>query len=337
MNVAIVGCGLIGDKRATTLAKVAASGAGKDKLVAVCDIDMGRASKLAEKHKCDAVESWQDIIARKDVDIVVIAVIHGELAKIADAALAAGKHVLVEKPAARWASELETLVGRYPDYRKKGLVAKVGFNHRFHPALTKAREIFDSGKIGELMFIRGRYGHGGRVGYEKEWRADPELSGGGELLDQGMHLIDLSRWFLGDFPAENVWGRAKTYFWDMKVDDNAFLTLETKKGQIAQLQVTWTEWKNLFSFEIYGQHGKLHIEGLGGSYGLEKLSYYQMLPAMGPPETIIYEYPGADLSWDEEWKEFRSAIDQNRAPLGDLMDAYAAHLIIAKIYKGNEK
>lgn len=131
MNVAIVGCGLIGDKRATTLAKVAASGAGKDKLVAVCDIDMGRASKLAEKHKCDAVESWQDIIARKDVDIVVIAVIHGELAKIADAALAAGKHVLVEKPAARWASELETLVGRYPDYRKKVLWLKLGLTTGF--------------------------------------------------------------------------------------------------------------------------------------------------------------------------------------------------------------
>ena len=139
------------------------------------------------------------------------------------------------------------------------------------------------------MFLRGRYGHGGRVGYDREWRADPAHSGGGELIDQGVHLIDLSRWFLG--PFADVDGAAHTYFWDMPVDDNAFLRLTTPGGQVAFLHVSCTEWKNLFSFEIYGRDGKLHIEGLGGSYGVERLAHYQMLPEMGPPDTTIHEYP----------------------------------------------
>src|SRR6185295_2401631 len=160
---------------------------------------------------------------------------------------------------------------------------QVGFNHRFHPALQKAREIVDTGALGPLMFIRGRYGHGGRTGYDREWRADPAISGGGELIDQGVHLIDLARWFLGEFPV--VEGHAGTYFWDMAVDDNAFLSLRTKANQTAWLQASCTEWKNMFSFEIYGRDGKLQVDGLGGSYGVERLSYYKMLPKMGPPET----------------------------------------------------
>ncbi len=104
-----------------------------------------------------------------------------------------------------------------------------------------------------------------------------------ELIDQGIHLIDLAGWFLGDFAK--VEGHAQTYFWKMPVDDNAFLDLRTAKDQTAWLHVSCTEWKNLFSFEIYGRDAKLHIQGLGGSYGVERLYHYQMRPEMGPPDT----------------------------------------------------
>src|SRR5208337_2911945 len=97
-------------------------------------------------------------------------------------------------------------------------------------------------------------------GNDKEWRADPEISGGGELIDQGVHLIDLSRWFLGDF--EIVGGYTDTYFWNMPVDDNGFMALRTKENQMAWLQVSCTEWKNTFCFEIFGKYGKLQIDGL---------------------------------------------------------------------------
>ena len=181
------------------------------------------------------------------------------------------------------------------------------------------------------MFLRARYGHGGRIGYEKEWRAIPRLSGGGELIDQGVHIIDLARWFLGDF-AE-VDGYAHTYFWDMPVDDNAFLLLKTAEKQVAFLHASCTEWKNTFSFELYGRSGKLQIDGLGGSYGVERLAYYKMLPEMGPPDSTIWEYPQADNSWEVEMAEFLEDIRLGREPSAGLKDAIAALDIVNRVYR----
>jgi predicted dehydrogenase len=248
--------------------------------------------------------------------------------KISLFAVQSRKHVLVEKPAARSATELNEV---HETAMKNGLQVRVGFNHRYHPALAKAKTLIAAGELGELMFIRGRYGHGGRIGYDREWRADPALSGGGELLDQGIHLIDLSRWFLGDFSS--IEGFAHTYYWDMPVDDNGFMLLKTPRNQTAFLHVSCTEWKNLFSFEIYGKLAKLHIEGLGGSYGVERLAFYKMLPQMGPPETTIWEYPMGDNSWALEFEEFLEDIRLNRTPSANLVDARAALSIVEQIYK----
>ena len=214
---------------------------------------------------------------------------------------------------------------------RAGVQVHVGFSLRYHRAFREARRIVDSGVLGPLMFLRARYGHGGRIGYNKEWRAKPAISGGGELIDQGIHLIDLARWFLGDFPV--VSGYAHTYYWDMPVDDNGFMILKTPKQQVAFLHVSCTEWKNLFSMEIYGRGGKLDISGLGGSYGLERLTHYKMLPEMGPPETTAWEYPMGDDSWAVEMAEFYEDIQLNRAPAAGLGDAYAALRVIEKIYK----
>ena len=139
--------------------------------------------------------------------------------------------------------------------------------------------------------------------------------------------------FLGNFTK--VEGFAKNYFWNMPVDDNAFLTLTTEKGQTAFLQASCTEWKNLFSFEIYGKYGKLDINGLGGSYGVEKLAYYKMSPEMGPPETTIWEYPMADDSWEFEFSEFLNDIETNNPSRPGLQDAIENLKIINKIYKNS--
>src|SRR5205085_425071 len=220
---------------------------------------------------------------------------------------------------ARTVGELDALIEAAARTRR---LVRVGFNHRFHPALRKARELVESGVAGDLMFVRGRYGHGGRVGYDQEWRANPEVSGGGELIDQGVHLIDLARWFLGEFTT--VSGFAHTYFWQMPVDDNAFMILRTAGERTASLHVSCTEWKNLFSLEIYGRDAKLHVEGLGGSYGVEKLTHYQMRPEMGPPDTTVWEYPNADQSWALEFAEFLEDIRLDRQPAAGLSDARAA-------------
>jgi predicted dehydrogenase len=320
LRTAIIGCGLIGNKRAKAL--------GDSPLVVTADTNLSRAKQLASQFPdCKASDDWRAVVDRPDVDLVVVATTNDMLALATLAAVRAGKHVLVEKPAARNARELEPVV---ETARAASVVVKVGFNHRFHPALLKAREIFDSGVLGPLMFIRARYGHGGRLGMEKEWRGDPQISGGGEMLDQGVHLIDLSRWFLGDF-AE-VAGRVDTFFWKWPVEDNGFAMLRTPAGQVAWLHASCTEWKNLFSFEIYGRDGKLHIEGLGGSYGIERLSFYRMLPQMGPPQTTIWEFPGEDTSWRAEFAHLKECIAKKQRPWGNLEDAMASLRVVEKLY-----
>jgi len=316
LRIGVIGCGLIGRKRAAVL-----SGS---RVVAACDVELVRAQAISE---CVTTE-WQEIVRHPEVDAVIVATTHDLLAPITAEAAARGKHVLVEKPGARCAGELERVIEAA---RQTGALIRVGFNHRYHRAFRKAREIFESGALGEMMFIRGRYGHGGRPGYEREWRAQPERSGGGELIDQGVHLIDLARWFLGDFPC--VHGGAHTYFWDMPVEDNGFLLLETSRGQVAFLHASWTEWKNLFSFEIAGRLGKLEINGLGGSYGVERLTWYKMTPEMGPPETLTWEYPMADDSWQAECAAFVEDIRLGRQPQPGIADAQAALRIVEKIYQ----
>ncbi|QFY45204.1 Gfo/Idh/MocA family oxidoreductase [Candidatus Methylospira mobilis] len=320
-GVGIVGCGLIGQKRAKAL------GNG-GRLVACADIDVKRAENLAKGTEARVFSDWRTLIALPEVDIVMIATLHDSLASITLAAIEAGKHVLVEKPAARSPTELEPVIAAAEEHDIK---VHVGFNHRYHRALRKAKEIVDSGELGDLMFIRARYGHGARIGYDKEWRADPALSGGGELIDQGPHLIDLSRWFLGDF--SEVQGFAHTYYWDMPVDDNGFMILKTPRQQVAFLHASCTEWKNLFSMEIYGRNGKLDLAGLGGSYGVERLTYYKMLPEMGPPETSSWEYPMGDDSWTVEIAEFYQDIRLDRNPAAGLRDAYEALTVVQAVYK----
>ncbi len=321
LGVGIIGCGLIGQKRAKNL--------GTGRLVVCGDVEIERARSLAERYPgAAATDDWKTALTHQGIDVVVVATTHDALAEITLSSIEAGKHVLVEKPAARSVAEIKPVITAA---EKKGVLVRVGFNHRFHPALIKAKEIFDSGQMGRLMFIRGRYGHGGRLGYEKEWRADKKVSGGGELIDQGMHLIDLSRMFLGDFTG--VRGFVHTYFWDMEVEDNGFMILMTEEQQTAFLHVSWTEWKNTFSFEIYGKNAKIEISGLGASYGVEKLTYYKMLPHMGPPETISWEYPFPDVSWKNEFEEFVQDIRLGRKPSAGLDDAKAALEVIEKIYE----
>jgi predicted dehydrogenase len=322
MNYVIVGCGAVGKKRLAGLPP-------GSQLVAACDTDLSRAEEFVKiAGTSRATTDFNQVVNSPQADAVIVATVNSALAEISATAIRAGKHVLVEKPAGISVRQIDELILLT---KKHDVRVRVGFNHRYHPAFIKAREIFASGAMGELMFVRARYGHGGRLGYEQEWRADPKLSGGGELIDQGIHLIDLAGWFLGEF--KSVEGHAATYFWKMPVDDNAFLSLQTAKGQTAWLHVSCTEWKNLFSFEIYGRNAKLHIEGLGGSYGIEKLHHHQMKPAMGIPDTKVYEYPGSDESWRNEMIEFEEDVRAKRSPNAGLNEARAALAVVERIYR----
>ncbi len=320
-NFAIIGCGLIGRKRLGTLPP--------GSLKYACDLDRERAQQLAaETPNCTATTDLEMVLHDSEVEVIIVAAANAALAPVALHAVKFGKHVLLEKPGGISSRELAEIQSAAA---VSGALVRLGYNHRFHPGFRKAYQLVQREDLGKLMFIRGRYGHGGRIGYDREWRMDPAQSGGGELIDQGVHLIDLASSFLGDFL--NVDGHAATYFWDAKVDDNAFLSLRTAAGQTAWLQVSCTEWKNLFSFEIFFQRAKLHIEGLGGSYGPERLYYYKMLPEMGPPETTIFEFPRPDTSWALELDDFLEDIRCSRTPIPGLREGRRVLEIVEQIYE----
>jgi predicted dehydrogenase len=316
LPVAIVGCGLIGAKRAAALGP-------DDELIACHDIDARAAGELAARHGARVCTTLQELLDLRP-EVVIVATVHDRLAALSEAVLRAGAHVLVEKPAGISSAQIERLIELR---RGSGRLVKVGFNHRFHPGIARAAQEVHSGRHGELMHVCARYGHGGRPGYEREWRAQPARSGGGELIDQGMHLLDLTHWLAGALPLHCA--LLRTQFWEISVEDNAALLLGdagARAGPWAMLHVAWTEWKNRFTLEIYCRRAKLQVDGLVRSYGPQRLRIYRMDAALGPPSLEEIAYPEEDLSWRREWEHFTAAVrgGEQRQLLGDLHDAHYA-------------
>jgi predicted dehydrogenase len=334
MKVAIIGCGLIGRRRAMALDE-------EDSLIACCDTSEAAAKKLAEDFSCGCFTDHKSLLSEVDFDIAVVAVVNKYAKQIVVDCLRSRKHVLVEKPLGRDASEAGEIVDTLRRSQSHGQqvptspVLKTGFNHRFHPAVWKAKELADAGEIGRIFNIRATYGHGGRPGMENEWRASKDLCGGGELLDQGVHVIDLIRWFGGEI--KELSGSVETKFWEMEVEDNAYVIARTEKDVTAFFQVSWTNWRNLFSFEIFGTEGYLKISGLGGSYGNESLEIGKRKKEGGRPNIEVIEFPPEDVSWKEEWKELKSAISEKRNPIGDGYDGLKANEVIEAIYKSSKE
>jgi predicted dehydrogenase len=321
-RVAIIGAGLIGRKRAASLRSF-----DNCTLIVVADINENAAKGLAEEYGASATFDWQSAVGRDDIDIVVVSTVNKVLADISVAALRHGKHVICEKPLGRNAQESRRILNAA---KESHAVVKTGFNHRHHPAIAKAKQLQEQGHIGALTFLRCRYGHGGRPGYEKEWRASKELCGGGELLDQGVHVVDLFRWFAGEFTE--VFGFTPTCFWNMDVEDNGFALFRNGDGVVALMHTSWTQWKNLFSFEVFGKDGYLVVEGLGGSYGPETLRIGRRQPQGGAPAEQTFTFPGPDISWEHEWREFLSSIESNGPLMGDGTDGYQANRMIEAVY-----
>jgi predicted dehydrogenase len=324
LRVGIVGCGLIGTKRA---------GALEDTVLACYDVDRGAAERLAQSSGAKACATLDELLLAGP-EVVVVATVHDQLAALAERAMSAGANVLIEKPAGVSSAQIDRLI----ECQRAGPgLVKVGFNHRFHPGIARAVKEVHSGRHGELMYLRARYGHGGRLGYDREWRADPSRSGGGELIDQGMHLLDLSHWLAGDLPLSSA--LLRTHFWDTAVEDNAVLILGEEQSRTdpwAMLHVSWTEWKNLFSLEIYCRTAKIQVDGLVRSYGPQRLRIYRMPPELGPPQLEELAYPDEDHSWELEWQSFKTAIDAGDEGLicGGLSDAAYAWRQIEAAYAG---
>lgn len=324
MSVGIIGAGRQGYRRANAISE---SG---DRILKVADIDSGAAQRLADRFGGRPVTDWRDIVSEEDIDTVVVCTPNDTHAAVTIAALRAGKNVLCEKPLARNVAEAGSVMRAV---RRNRARLKCGFNLRFHPAISQAREKLAKGTLGELLFIRCRYGIVGRPGYEKDWRANRSIAGGGQLMDQGIHLLDLLRWFAGDF--NEVFGFNETLYWPIKpLEDNAFALLRSQSGLVGSVHASWTQWKNLFSMEIFGRNGSITVDGLGGSYGDEKLILCKK-DFDGPFREETTLFTGEDRSWYEEWKHFSAAVARSRPFNGGAYDGWAAVRLAYALYESS--
>lgn len=325
MRVAIVGSGLQCRRRAPVLV-----GDASAELVAIASSSLSSAEAEASKWGCQASDRWQDVVARADIDAVLVCTPPDSHAPITIEAARAGKHVLCEKPLCRTVEEGEAMISACAE---AGVVLKCGFNHRHHPAIWKAKELIGGGALGAPLWGRCAYGIGGRPGYEKEWRADPAIAAGGHLMEQGIHGVDLFRWFLGE--VVEVSGLVSTSYWPTApLEDNGFALLRTAAGQIASLHSSLTQWRNLFLFEVYCADRYIRVDGLGGGYGNERLAVGKR-DFFAPFSEDVTEYRGEDVSWREEWKEFVAAIEQHRPPVGDGRDGLEALRAVLAAYESS--
>jgi len=320
-GVGVVGVGLIGKKRIS-----AANGAFAVR--AIYDVDKVVARSVGSEYGVDVSDDLAGLLKRDDINFIVVATTHDQLPNVAVDALEHGKHVLIEKPGGVSSGDLRRVSNAAA---ANGRMVRVGFNHRFHPSILRAQRLALAGTYGRLLWIRGRYGHGGRLGYENEWRANRMKSGGGELVDQGSHLIDIVRYFAGE--VDLAFADVATLFWPMEVEDNAFVALRPIQGGLAWLHASWTEWKNLFSLEVCFERGKIEITGLGGSYGSERMVLYEMLPQMGPPLVKDWEWPQSDDSWKLELEDFDAALRGEHSQGASIEDAIRVLELIEEAYR----
>lgn len=321
MRVAFIGAGLQTRRRAPVVAS-----SKSDELVEIVGVSP-KASAICEELGCDWGTDWEKTVSRDDIDAVVITTPPHLHAEIAIAALNAGKHVFCEKPLTRRLAEAEAMVKAA---ETAGRVLKCGFNHRHHPAFEEAHRRFLNGDFGRPISMRCRYGICGRPGYENEWRADPERAAGGQYGEQGVHAIDLFRWFMGDL-AEVSCMTSIGYFDEQTLEDNGMALFRSKDGGIAMVHSSLTHWKNLFSLEFMGDEGYFAVDGLGASYGTQKLILGKR-DFDAPFQDHIIEFRGGDKSWASEWNEFKSAIAENRVPIGSGYDGLEAVRIVRASY-----
>lgn len=306
-------------------------------ITAICDID----EKLSAAYpNLFFSTSWEDVIAQ-DIDIAVVCTFNHITPTIVCAALDRGLHVFSEKPPGACVEDVEKIIEA--EKRAGDRIVKFGFNHRFHYSVLEAKALIESGRYGKILWARGVYGKAGSLDYMSNWRADPQLAGGGILLDQGIHMIDLLRYFLGEFNEVKSFVE-RSYWKDSKVEDNAFALLKTRKNQVAMLHSSATQWKHKFNMDIYLEKGYVTLDGILSStrsYGEESITFAKRqfedeAKAFGRPreEKIFFD---TDDSWKLEIEEFHDCLTGKIESLsGDTTDALNVMQLIKKIYSEAE-
>jgi predicted dehydrogenase len=281
-------------------------------------------------------DDWHALV-EADLDLVFVCAPNNMIPLAAAFALSRGRHVFCEKPPGRSLADVQLI--REAERANPAQKLLFGFNHRHHPGITDAKALIDSGSLGRVLTLRGVYGKGGGCDYTKSWRNNPAISGGGILLDQGIHMLDLFRLFAGEF--EEVAGMRGVTCFDVPVEDNAVVILRSVHGQLAQLHSSATSWKHTFRLEIGCERGYAAVSGLlsrTGSYGREMLVVGRQpgpgeRATLGNPreETTYYD---VDASWDIEVAHLVECIRQDKpVELGTSYDALRVMEIVDRVYQ----
>ncbi len=329
IRVGIAGYGKIGQLRANILSK-------RD------DVDI---VGVYDVKKPDHIESGIffnsfDKLLESKIDAVFICAYNTVLAEYTCKALNMGIHVFCEKPPAMKLKDLDQV---FEALKNSGKVLKYGFNHRYHYSVIEAKRIIDSGEMGKLLWLRGAYGKAGSIDYNKNWRNYKKYSGGGILIDQGIHMLDLIRYFSGEtFSKVNSY--ITTAYWNISVEDNAFVLMQSENKVIASMHSSATQWRHKFLLEMCFEEGYLNLDGiLSGtrSYAPESLiigrrEFEDVTFAMGKPRETVVSFEN-DHSWNLEIEEFMEVVNGNGSIIqGTLQDAYETLALVEEVYKQNE-
>jgi predicted dehydrogenase len=282
-------------------------------LTGICDTDKDLMA-ADETIKCKRYTDYKKLL-KTDIDLIFVCTPNSFSPAIVVDSLNAGKHVFCEKPPGKNLDDIKMMIEA--ERNNPDLKLMFGFNHRYHPGILEAKKMIEGGRLGKILFLKGTYGKSGGKNYLSSWRNQKEISGGGILLDQGIHMLDLFRYFCGDY--QEIKGFLSRMFWEADVEDNAFVFLRNSDGQVATLHSSATLWKHCFKIEIFLEHAYLIVQGLlskTGSYGRETLvvgkrQFEDESFALGNPrEEVIYF--DQDLSWSIEVERFSEYILKNK-------------------------
>ncbi len=326
LRVGIAGYGVVGKRREKAVAFNEYL-----QLVAICDRAFAESGTRPDNVLY--FPTYQQLLEQK-LDILIVCLTNDVAPDATIAGLERDMHVFCEKPPGRDLDDIAKVIST--ERTKPHLKLKYGFNHRYHHSVREAREKIQSGELGKVVSLRGVYGKSNLVTFnQSDWRTQRKIAGGGVLLDQGIHMVDLIRLLGGEF--SQVHSFIENSFWNFDVEDNAYALLRSKEGVVAMLHSSATQWRHQFSLEVHLEFGAILLGGIlsgSKSYGAETMTVIWSDPHKdaGSPKEQSTRY-NVDPSWEDEINEFTEAVLLNK-PIkdGSSRDAYKTMELVYRIY-----